>query len=91
VNDGSDTVLLLVPTAIAALSIWGCYALAQRKGYSIGWAIAFGILFGLIALIVYALLPHKAQPTFPTGGGYTPPPPDPSTPPPLPPPPSSDP
>ena len=51
-------------------------------------AIGFGIFFGLIALIVYALLPKKTQPTFPTSSGFAPPPPDPSTPPPLPPPPS---
>ena len=87
-EDGGNPILLLLPTVIAGLSIWGCYALAQRKGYSVGWAIGFGIFFGLIALIVYALLPRKTQPTFPTSSGFALPPPDPSTPPPLPPPPS---
>ena len=90
-EDGGNSILLLLPTVIAGLSIWGCYALAQRKGYSVGWAIAFGIFFGVIALIVYAVLPRKTQPTYATSGGYHPPPPDPSTPPPLPPPPPAEP
>ena len=89
-EDGGNPILLLLPTVIAGLSIWGCYALAQHKGYRVGWAIAFGILFGVIAVIVYAVLPRKTQPTFPTSGGYTPPPPDPTTPPPLPPPPPAE-
>jgi len=87
VDDGGNSILLLLPTAIViGLSTVGCYAIAQHKGYSVGWAIAFGIFFGVIAVIVYAVLPRKTQPTFPTSGGSTPPPPDPSTPQPLPPP-----
>jgi hypothetical protein len=91
VDDGGNSILLLLPTAIViGLSTVGCYAIAQHKGYSVGWAIAFGIFFGVIAVIVYAVLPRKTQPTFPTSGGSTPPPPDPSTPQPLPPPPPAD-
>ena len=90
-DDGGNSILLLLPTAIViGLSTVGCYAIAQHKGYSVGWAIAFGILFGVIAVIVYGVLPRKTKPTFPTSGGSTPPPPDPSTPPPLPPPPPAE-
>lgn len=92
VEDGGNTILLLLPTAIMiGLSTIGWNALAQHKGHSVGWAIALGILFGVIALIVYLVLPRKTQPISPTIGGYNPPPPDPSTPPPLPPPPPAEP
>ena len=92
-NEGGGSFWYLIPLGISILAIWGCYALADRKGYSTGWAIVFGFLFGVIALLVYALLPSKILPRQHPGppstgwGSSTPPPPTAEPPPSLPPPP----
>lgn len=41
---------------IWAVCIWGCYKLAKDQGRNTTLAIVWGILFGWIALVVYALL-----------------------------------
>lgn len=47
-----------------SLIIWilcgiGCYNLAEKKGYNKLLAMVIGILFGLIALAIYACLSNK--------------------------------
>ncbi len=64
---GDNVFILLLPLIVGILAIWGCYVLAERKGYSTGWAIAFGFVFGVIALIVYALMPYRNRPPTPRG------------------------
>ena len=36
-----------------------CYHMAKNKGYDTGMAILWGIVFGLFAVIVYAVLGDK--------------------------------
>jgi len=43
----------------AIIGIMGCTQIAKKKGFNLTWAVVFGLLFGLFAIIVYALLPSK--------------------------------
>ena len=39
-----------------ALFAYWCYTIAKKNGRSTGWAIFMGLLFGIFAVIVYAII-----------------------------------
>lgn len=41
---------------IWAVCIWGCYKVAEDQGRNTTLAIVWGVLFGWIAFVVYALI-----------------------------------
>ncbi len=45
-----------LPLVLIALMAYWCYRLAEKKGRSKGLAIFMGLLFGFMAVIVYAIL-----------------------------------
>lgn len=53
------TVIALI---VGLLSCLACMAIAGEKNRSRGVAFVMGLLFGVIALVVYALMPRAAPP-----------------------------
>ena len=75
---GAGTFLLvgvLVILVICALLAWACSAVARWKGRSPRWGAVLGFFFGVIAIIVYALLPRRQRPEPPPEAQPAPPPP----------------
>lgn len=52
----------LVMLIIGLLSTLGCMAIARQKNRHPGIAFVMGLMFGPIALIIYALMPRDAPP-----------------------------
>jgi hypothetical protein len=62
---------LLIGLGITVAICWGCYVIAERKGYSGILAALMGFLFGFWALLVYALLSDQSmRRDAGYGGGY---------------------
>ena len=56
-------VALLIWAGLYAGVVYGTYAIAKRNGRNTGTAILMGVLFGLFALIAYAIIGQpKAAP-----------------------------
>jgi len=50
---------MIIPLLIWAASIYGCRKLAEQKGRNVtNWTVA-GVFFGLIALVVVAVMPSQ--------------------------------
>ncbi|HZD79467.1 MAG TPA: hypothetical protein VE646_05455 [Actinomycetota bacterium] len=54
-SGGGDAALALVCLGFWALIVWGTYRMAVRNGRSGGLAIVLGLIFGIWALLGYAI------------------------------------
>lgn len=52
---------MIIGYILWGLSIYLCYRIAWKKGYSQRWAAFFGAIGGFISVIVYACLENKKQ------------------------------
>lgn len=56
-----DSTGAFIAIAIWVLIVWVTAKIAASKGYGVVLAIIMAVLFGIFALIVYALLPGKKE------------------------------
>jgi len=56
-----DTFLTILSIGAWALWTYLSYYLGKKKGYSEIWAVIFGMIFGVFAVIVYVLLPYTRK------------------------------
>lgn len=60
-DDSMLGTMVVVTLMFGVLWAWACYQMAKGKGYDGGGAAVVGFMFGLFAVIVYAVLPKKEQ------------------------------
>jgi hypothetical protein len=51
----------IVVLGIYAALVYGCYSQATKKGYNVGLAVVLGLVLGLLAFIVYLIMPYKPE------------------------------